>query len=346
MSGHLDRKHVLLADDEPANQQLVARTLRLGDPETRVTCASDGVEALQVLAREPVDLLITALLMPVIDGVELLRHVANRRLALPVLVMGERGMSDEPGGSGAVELLAAPLAVDHLAARARARLEQRSAVNPTTVSLADLARMIAVTRRTCALRVALGEQRGLLHFVGGVLVDARAGERHGDDAARELFSWHHAAVAFSPVRPTRTATIRSPLADLLRVAAPTPAPAPWEGHLARAKLSQVLADAMTIDGALGASIAAWELDHGLGSLGAAAVPGDCRVMRALLTAMTRLGTHAQVQDVLITLDDQLHILTPLPRHADLFLYLAVDRARGNLTLTRHRLGRLVADLAL
>ena len=85
------QRHILFVDEEAAVQRDVARSISVGAPDVRLTCASDGAEALRALERGRVDLLITSLAMPVIDGVELLRHLANRRVSLPVIVIAERG---------------------------------------------------------------------------------------------------------------------------------------------------------------------------------------------------------------------------------------------------------------
>jgi hypothetical protein len=127
--------------------------------------------------------------------------------------------------------------------------------------------------------------------------------------------------------------------------------APWEGPEALVKIGRALAEAVKLDGAIGAALANWELDQCLGSQGGSdglrldvAVSGNCRVMRALTTCMARVGQRSSMQDVVITLDAQLHILTPLAAHDRLFLYIALDRSRGNLALARHRLARIVAEL--
>jgi CheY-like chemotaxis protein len=127
-----------------------------------------------------------------------------------------------------------------------------------------------------------------------------------------------------------------------------PQSGPGEGPAAQAAITQLLAEVMKIDGALGAAVANWELDHCLGTSGEhgplrvdMAVAGNCRVMRALVNVMTKLGFKGQVQDVLITLDQQAHIIWPLAKHEGLFLYVAVDRARSNPTLTRLRLQKIV-----
>jgi CheY-like chemotaxis protein len=387
------RKHVLLVDDEPMTLLLVDRALRRDVPGTKVTCVDSGGEALQVLARAPVDLLITSLVMPMIDGVELLRHVVNRRLAMPVLVMG--GQTTDGTGrlaSCAIEVLPEPIEIDRLVRRARELLSAAAGAPEPVLGVRELVRMVALARRTCALRAVYKDRQGVLYFTGGALVDARAGDLHGEAAALAVLAWDDPVTTFDQLLRARPVTITAGIDELLHAAeqsatkpvtaepvapepvapepviepvavepvaaepvAPSepPPPPPWESPAAAATISRVLTEAMTIDGALGAAMAVWELDHTLGTRGSlgphmveTAVAGNCRVMRALLTTLHRLGLRGGVHDVLITLDEQLHILTPLPRHDDLFLYVAIDRGRGNLAMTRHRLQKLLGELAL
>ena len=144
---------------------------------------------------------------------------------------------------------------------------------------------------------------------------------------------------------------RAPSQPQARASTPPPQAA-WEQPAAQAKIASALAEAMKLDGAIGVALANWELDQCLGVQGGreglridVAVSGNCRVMRALSTCMARVGQKGSMQDVLITLDAQLHILTPLAAHDRLFLYIALDRSRGNLALARHRIGRIVGELA-
>ena len=60
---------VLIVDDEEAVQQVVVTTLnRMG---YRTVTADNGLEALEMLQQEPVDLIISDYSMPVVDGLEL-----------------------------------------------------------------------------------------------------------------------------------------------------------------------------------------------------------------------------------------------------------------------------------
>ena len=115
MTEQPDRRHILFVDDEAAIQRVVERVLRAGFPGVRVSCASDGAQALEVLERESVQLLITDLTMPGMDGIELLRQVANRRILVPVMILtGQGSPTNETRAlaNGAVEYCEKPIQVE------------------------------------------------------------------------------------------------------------------------------------------------------------------------------------------------------------------------------------------
>jgi hypothetical protein len=53
--------------------------------------------------------------------------------------------------------------------------------------------------------------------------------------------------------------------------------------------------------------------------------------------MNTLGLHGSIEDMLITLTDQIHLIKLVNRTT--FLYLAVDRSRSNLAIVRSAVGR-------
>jgi adenylate cyclase len=66
---------VLVVDDDPINRTLLAKTLERDGH--RVTTAEDGREAWQMLQREPFDVVLLDVLMPEMDGCEVLEHIAE-----------------------------------------------------------------------------------------------------------------------------------------------------------------------------------------------------------------------------------------------------------------------------
>jgi HD-like signal output (HDOD) protein len=73
-----DQATVLFVDDEPAILAGLHRLLHNARPTWRALLAGSGAEALQMLAAEPVDVLVTDMLMPGMDGAQLLAAVSAR----------------------------------------------------------------------------------------------------------------------------------------------------------------------------------------------------------------------------------------------------------------------------
>ncbi|NKY50348.1 hypothetical protein [Nocardia vermiculata] len=118
-------------------------------------------------------------------------------------------------------------------------------------------------------------------------------------------------------------------------------------------LDLALKEMMAIDGALGASVVDYNSGMSLGMLGSSkaldlqvAGAGNTEVVRAKLRTIEQLGLNEDIEDVLITLSSQYHIIRPMTGRTSkgLFLYLALDRGRANLALARHRLKSIEADL--
>jgi CheY-like chemotaxis protein len=100
---------VLVVDDEPLIREIVRALLE--DEGYAVECAEDGVEALAVVDAEPIDLVISDVVMPRLDGRTLAHRLRARQEPLPIVLMSaNRAESGMPG----VALVAKPFDVDDL----------------------------------------------------------------------------------------------------------------------------------------------------------------------------------------------------------------------------------------
>ncbi|MEC3914670.1 hypothetical protein [Nocardia sp. CDC160] len=120
-----------------------------------------------------------------------------------------------------------------------------------------------------------------------------------------------------------------------------------------AELDIALKDMMMLDGAIGAAVVDYGSGMPLGMLGGTknlnieiAAAGNTEVIRAKIRTIEQLGLHEEIEDVLITLNSQYHLVRPLRgrRSRGLFLYVALDRERGNLAFARHRLKDIEENL--
>ena len=114
-----------------------------------------------------------------------------------------------------------------------------------------------------------------------------------------------------------------------------------------------LKESMTIAGAVGVALVDYDSGMSLGTLGGGeldldvAAAGNTEVVRAKLRVMASLALNDTIEDILITLNRQYHLIRPLSAakgNPTLFLYLVLDREHANLALARHYLKRVEAKL--
>ncbi|MBL9104739.1 MAG: hypothetical protein JNL82_27595 [Myxococcales bacterium] len=77
-----------------------------------------------------------------------------------------------------------------------------------------------------------------------------------------------------------------------------------------------------------------------------AAAGNTEVLRAKQRTIKSLGLVDDVEDVLITLTTQYHLIRPLQRSPSVFYYLVLDRSRANLALARRMLAEIEANATL
>ncbi|MDD7964661.1 hypothetical protein [Actinomycetospora lemnae] len=104
--------------------------------------------------------------------------------------------------------------------------------------------------------------------------------------------------------------------------------------------------AANIKGAFAVAIVDYDSGMTLGSRGGSAefdldvaAPGNSEVVRAKFDVMQKLGLRETIEDILITLDTQYHLIRPIYGNPDdkMFFYLVLNRQQANLAMARRDL---------
>ena len=100
----------------------------------------------------------------------------------------------------------------------------------------------------------------------------------------------------------------------------------------------------SVEGFIGAAVADSDSGMCLGWTGGSgiinievAAAGNTEVVRAKRKIMKTLNLRDEIDDILISLGKQYHLLRPLRARPSIFIYLAVDRTRANLAMARFAL---------
>ena len=119
-----------------------------------------------------------------------------------------------------------------------------------------------------------------------------------------------------------------------------------------ANAKETLPKLMEIDGCIGCCIVDSNSGMMLGAAGGGpislevAAAGNTEVVRSKRKTMKALGLNDQIEDMLITLGRQYHLIRPLGSNDALFIYIVLDKQKANLAMARHQLTQIERDLVV
>jgi CheY-like chemotaxis protein len=182
---------VLLVDDDDTVLRAFQQSLPMFAPDVEVRTAPSGAVALQILDAERIDVVITDLRMPGIDGIDLLGHVSRTRPDIAFLALSggvSPEVEEELRNMGVTQVVAKPVRAETLVQRIREALDgARGYVQG--FSLPTLTQLIEIERKSCTLEVRVNGKTGFLFFQEGELIDAQSNGLEGPDAAASILCW-------------------------------------------------------------------------------------------------------------------------------------------------------------
>lgn len=191
-------KVALLVEDEAATLRFYQTGLK-GLQGWRLVGAENGAKALEVLRHEPVDVLVTDLNMPVMDGYRLITSVHELYPSIPVLVLTslpEGAPHDRALELGALRVLSKPVRLSLLMEEIKLLGVRESTGMVRGLSLSSLLQLMGWEGKTCTLSVKSGNAIGHLYFSKGRLIHALCGDDEGIVAAYKILAWPEPQVEF------------------------------------------------------------------------------------------------------------------------------------------------------
>lgn len=191
-------KSVLLVDDEKNFLLSLADMLKDNADEFSIKTADNGKEAAAIIDDGNIDLVVTDLNMPEMDGFELMAHISQVNSELPVIAMTAYGtpeMESRLRNMGAFQYIEKPIDFDSLLRKIKDGLKAGSTKGHVAgISLPSFMQLLELDKKTCTLHVKSGKHRGDMYFKQGELLSARTGKLTGQDAAFEIINWDNAEI--------------------------------------------------------------------------------------------------------------------------------------------------------
>jgi len=186
-------KNILVVEDEETLLVVMAGLFKPYSDRFKVFTAKNGKEAVKILESKSIDLVITDLKMPEMDGIELLVYMNNNFPAIPAIVVSAfctARVQKKLETLGRLRVMEKPVDIDIMSEAVIKELENPPDGSIRGISVSSFLQMIEMEQKTCALEVhSASKKKGFLYIADGDLIDAAVGELMGEEAAYDIVAW-------------------------------------------------------------------------------------------------------------------------------------------------------------
>ncbi len=209
---------VLIVENDPAQSRLLKKALSRRRPEYSIVCSSNGREAIAILERDDVDIVLTDLQMPDGDGFELLAWLVNNKPAVPAFTMTAYGNPETQArvaSLNSIECFTKPIDIAGVLRRFSDTMAQNIRGHVKNVGLPSFLQLLAMEQKTCTLTIRHDDKTGTLFMRKGELFDARLDGRAGEEAASAIIAWVDSTITIEAGCGDNERTIESPMGFLV-----------------------------------------------------------------------------------------------------------------------------------
>jgi len=189
-------KKILVVDDDPIIRSIASGALKAFD-EFIVLTAENGKVASRLLDIIKIDLVLTDLEMPEMNGLQLISHMAKSNYLIPVIAL-TWVMTPETQTRleilGVSQYLEKPLDMDALIKIVFQEINSGTGGEIHGISIAGFLQLVETEEKTCTLTIRSDFGVGYLDFLKGGLIAAETGELRGEEAAYQIIAWEESAI--------------------------------------------------------------------------------------------------------------------------------------------------------
>jgi two-component system chemotaxis response regulator CheB len=187
-------KKVLIVDDEETLTWSMARSLSKDKDKYEVIIANNGREALAQLEKNKIDLVITDIRMPDINGLDLLVKIKKGYPQTKVIIMTAYGSSDvqkEANQRGSLYYVEKPFEISDIRKIIIDLIGKKKGFQGKMfgLQLTDIIQMNCLSRLTTVLIITRDGEKGIIYVNEGEIIHAECGEQKGTEAFYSILSW-------------------------------------------------------------------------------------------------------------------------------------------------------------
>jgi CheY-like chemotaxis protein/predicted regulator of Ras-like GTPase activity (Roadblock/LC7/MglB family) len=189
-------KQVLIVDDEADVLWMLQKNLNKGMPDVETLVAASGEKALAVLAGHPIDLVITDINMPGMNGLDLLVEINNKYPHVGVIIITaypSNTYQSQAILAGSLKFIEKPFDIKYLRRIVEEFFNNRKSGFQGTISgidLIDIVQFNGLSRATAALKVTNDSDTGMIFFKDGQVVHAICDQMQGEKAFFTILGFH------------------------------------------------------------------------------------------------------------------------------------------------------------
>ncbi len=190
-----NKRKILLVDDEPGMLEPMAEYLSYELDQHEILTAYDGQKALDILALETIDLVVSDIKMPRVSGLQLLSKIQAKYPQTSVILMsayGNHQIRDELKKNSFLHFISKPFSVSELKDLITEHFNKAESGFQgvlKNIQLNDIIQMCCLSITNMAIRVWKGSESGVIFIKNGDIIHATFGKTIGEEAFYQIVTW-------------------------------------------------------------------------------------------------------------------------------------------------------------